>query len=157
MSKTYMLTREQWVPTSIDEMFAFFSDASNLESITPPWLNFQILNPEPVGIAAGATIRYRLSWHGIPIRWKTEITRWEPPHAFEDVQLSGPYRLWHHTHRFEVVRGGTLMTDVVRYALPFGALGRAAHSLAVRRNVEQIFNYRYHRIHALFGDVNTHG
>lgn len=149
MSEAYLLEREQWVPAPIDQTFAFFSDAGNLEALTPPWLHFCILDAGPIKITEGTTIRYRLSWHGIPLRWKTEIARWEPPCAFVDVQLSGPYRLWHHIHRFEAVRGGTRMTDIVRYALPFGLLGRAAHALAVRRNVEDIFDYRYQRIHAL--------
>jgi ligand-binding SRPBCC domain-containing protein len=99
----------------------------------------------------GALILYKLSWHGIPLRWKTEIVRWEPTSLFVDNQLSGPYSLWHHTHTFKEERGGTLMTDVVRYALPFGPLGRLAHWLTVRRNVEQIFDYRYQKVESLFG------
>jgi len=149
VSKTYLLQCEQWVPIPIEEMFAFFSDARNLEAITPPWLNFSVLSPGRIQMARGAHIQYRLSWHGIPLRWETAITRWNPPHVFEDVQLSGPYRLWHHTHSFESVDGGTRMTDVVRYALPLGIFGRAAHAIAVRRNLEQIFAYRFDRIRVL--------
>ena len=103
----------------------------------------------------GARINYRLSWHGIPLRWTTEITRWEPPHSFEDLQLKGPYQLWHHTHCFEADAGGTRITDMVRYALPFGLLGRAIHSLSVRRNVEEIFNYRQAKVRALFGGEHS--
>jgi hypothetical protein len=151
MTAPYRLEREQWVPAPRDEMFAFFSDAANLEALTPPWLHFRILTPTPINIHEGAIIRYRLTWRGVPLLWKTEITRWEPPHAFEDVQLSGPYRLWHHTHTFESVRGGTRMIDLVRYALPFGVLGRTMHSLSVRRNVREIFDFRRERIRVLFG------
>ena len=151
MREPYQLKREQWVPAPVEEVFSFFSDARNLEALTPPWLNFQILAPAPVEITTGTTIRYKMSWHGIPIRWKTEITRWDPPHAFEDVHLSGPYKLGHHTHRFETERGGTLMTDIVRYALPLGVLGRIMHAIAVRANVESIFEYRYDRVQDLFG------
>jgi ligand-binding SRPBCC domain-containing protein len=146
----YKIQREQWVPRPLDAVFEFFSDARNLEVLTPAWLKFKILTPAPIRIAAGAHIQYRLSWHGVPLRWTTEITRWNPPHDFEDIQLSGPYKLWRHTHRFLADNGGTRMTDIVEYALPFGFLGRAAHALQVRRNVEKIFDYRYDRIQEIF-------
>jgi len=150
-NEPHLLKREQWVPVTMDKVFAFFSDARNLEVLTPPWLHFRILTPAPIRIGEGATIRYRLRWRGVPIRWRTAITRWEPPAAFEDMQMSGPYRLWHHSHQFEALRGGTLMTDTVRYALPFGCLGQPAYRLVVRRDVEAIFDYRRHRIRDLFG------
>ncbi len=108
------------------------------------------MTPGPIRIAAGTKLRYRLSVHGLPVRWTTEIRRWEPPFRFIDVQLSGPYRLWHHTHRFEAHNGGTRMTDIVRYRLPFGLLGVAVHTLKVRRDIEQIFDYRFLRINELF-------
>jgi ligand-binding SRPBCC domain-containing protein len=148
---SYALHREQWVPRPLDEVFAFFSDARNLEILTPDWLKFKILTPGPIAIAPGTHIQYRLSWHGTPLRWTTEITRWNPPADFEDIQLSGPYKLWRHTHRFSAHNGGTQMTDTVEYALPFGFLGRLAHALQVRRNVEKIFDYRYERIREMFG------
>jgi len=100
--------------------------------------------------AAGTKPRYRLSWRGAPVSWTTEIRRWEPPFRFADVQLSGPYRLWHHTHRFEAHNGGTRMTDIVRYRLPFGVIGRAMHALKVRRDIERIFDYRFRRINERF-------
>ena len=149
--KTYLVEHHQWVPSRREEVFAFFSDARNLEELTPPWLRFSILTPGPISIARGSTIRYQLHWHGLPLNWNTEITRWDPPHSFEDVQLSGPYRLWRHMHRFEPVADGTFMTDIVRYALPFGFVGRAMHRLVVRRNIEEIFEYRFDRIQTLFG------
>jgi ligand-binding SRPBCC domain-containing protein len=98
----------------------------------------------------GTQIRYRLSLHGAPVSWTTEIRRWDPPRRFIDVQLSGPYRLWHHTHRFEAFDGGTRMSDVVRYRLPFGPLGRLVNALVVRRDVEGIFEYRNRRIAEIF-------
>jgi hypothetical protein len=150
LTSFHTLRREQWIPRPIEEVFHFFSDAGNLESITPPWMGFRIVTPGPIRIAAGTRIRYRLSWHGIPVSWKTEIRRWEPTFRFIDSQLAGPYRLWHHTHRFEAHRGGTRMTDVVRYRLPLGIIGRAVHSLKVRRDVERIFDYRFKRINELF-------
>jgi ligand-binding SRPBCC domain-containing protein len=149
--RRYTIQREQWVPRPLDQVFEFFSDARNLEILTPAWLKFKILTPTPIQIAVGAHIQYRLSWHGIPLRWTTEIVAWNPPHDFEDLQLSGPYKLWHHTHRFWAHNSGTQMTDQVDYALPLGFLGRIAHALQVRGNVQKIFDYRYDRIREMFG------
>jgi hypothetical protein len=150
LTRFHTLKREQWLPRPLEEVFAFFSDARNLGEITPGWLGFHILTPSSIPIAAGAEIRYRLSWHGVPMNWTTQIRRWEPPYGFVDVQSRGPYQLWHHTHRFESHRGGTRMTDVVRYRLPFGIIGRAVHSLKVRRDIGKIFDYRLQRINELF-------
>ena len=151
MIRFHTLRRAQWIPRPIDEVFAFFSDARNLEEITPPWLGFRILTPGPIRIAAGTRIRYRLSLHGIPLGWTTEIRRWKPPLRFIDVQLDGPYRLWHHTHLFESKDGGTLITDIVRYRLPFGIIGEVMHRIKVRRDLERIFDYRVRRIRDVFG------
>lgn len=146
MTRFHTLRREQWVSRPIEEVFAFFSEAGNLETITPPWLGFRIVTPGPIRMAAGTRIRYRLSWHGIPVSWLTEIRRWQPPSCFVDTQLKGPYQLWHHTHRFEACNGGTRMTDVVRYRLPLGVAGTIIHSFKVRRDVERIFDYRSERV-----------
>jgi ligand-binding SRPBCC domain-containing protein len=107
------------------------------------------VHPEP--IVAGTEIRYRLSLHGLPVEWLTEIRTWEPPHRFVDIQRKGPYRMWHHTHTFEDHGDRTRATDVVRYTLPFGALGRLVHALKVRGDIETIFAYRQKRIQELFG------
>jgi ligand-binding SRPBCC domain-containing protein len=157
LGKFHTLRREQWIPKPLPQVFAFFSDAENLEEITPPWLRFEIVTPGPIRIAAGTRIRYRLRWHGVPLFWTTEIRRWDPPHCFVDVQLRGPFRLWHHTHRFEPYEGGTRMTDVVRYRLPLGIIGRVVHALKVRRDVESIFDYRFRRINELFGGDTVAG
>lgn len=149
MSTVYTLERQQWVPRPLQEVFAFFADAGNLEELTPPWLRFEILTPRPIAIAPGTKIDYRLRWHGLPLRWTTEITQWNPPHSFEDVELAGPYQTWHHTHRFEERKGGTELTDIVRYSLPFGLLGQLAHAINVKRDVEKIFDYRREKIQAL--------
>ncbi len=101
MLKTYRLTREQFVPLGLDEVFDFFADAGNLELLTPPWLHFEILAPSPVEMREGTLIDYKLRLHGVPIRWQSEITVWQPPFRFVDRQRRGPYRLWVHTHRFE--------------------------------------------------------
>lgn len=125
------------------EAFAFFGDASGLEAITPAWLAFRVVTPAPIEMRPGALIDYRLRLHGVPVRWRTRIEVWEPGERFVDVQVSGPYRLWHHTHEFEADgEGGTVIRDTVRYALPLGPLGALAHVLFVRRDLERIFDFR---------------
>ncbi len=146
---TNTLRRELWVPNPLSEVFEFFSRAENLERITPPWMQFKILTPLPITMKQGATIAYALRVRAIPMRWLTEIERWNPPFEFVDIQAKGPYKLWRHTHRFSEVRGGTLIEDVVEYALPFGWIGRLVHWLQVRRDLAQIFDYRTQRVQAL--------
>ncbi len=155
--QTYLIQREQRVSAPIEEVFAFFSDAANLEKLTPPWLRFRIVTPTPIEMRPGAKIEYRIDWRVVPIRWLTEIEEWTPPHQFVDIQVRGPYRLWHHTHTFRAVDGGTLVGDKVRYALPLGILGSLAHRLAVRRDVERVFDYRAERIAALFEGLPLSG
>jgi len=138
------------VRAALDDVFTFFSSARNLEAITPPLLRFQVLTHEPIVLGPGAELNYRLSVRGVPVRWTTIIETWDPPHGFSDFQQQGPYALWHHTHRFEACDGGTWMEDHVRYALPFGIIGRLAHWLVVRRDVESIFDYRARKIDEIF-------
>lgn len=139
---TYTLQRELWVPNSLTAVFDFFSRAENLERITPPWMRFRILTPPPITMKQGATIAYALRVRGIPLRWLTEIERWNPPYEFIDTQIKGPYKIWRHTHRFSEAAGGTLIVDIVDYALPFGLIGRLAHRLQVARDLSLIFDYR---------------
>jgi hypothetical protein len=153
----HTLRREQWVSRPIGEVFAFFSDARNLEAITPPWLHFRTLAVASGAIHAGTEIHYRLRLHGLPIYWRTEIRKWDPPHRFSDVQRSGPYSLWHHTHVFEAHGDGTglqktKMIDIVRYRLPLGFVGRIVNAVKVRADVARIFDYRNRRIAELFAD-----
>ncbi len=148
---TYELRRETFLPRPIEEVFAFFSAPENLETLTPPCLGFQIQTPQPISMAPGAIIEYRLRVRGVPVRWRTRIETWDPPHEFSDVQEKGPYRLWRHTHGFRAVPGGTVVEDVVRYALPFGLLGRLVHWLLVRRDLNNIFDYRAVRLAELLG------
>ncbi|MDQ3778004.1 MAG: SRPBCC family protein [Actinomycetota bacterium] len=140
-----ILERSQLVPTSPDVTFAFFADPWNLEAITPPWLRFQIVEA-PERLTRGSLLRYRLSLFGIPVRWRTEITDWDPPHGFVDEQLRGPYRIWIHEHRLEPNAGGTVVHDRVRYRIPLGPLGRLAGRLFVRRWLDDIFDFRAARI-----------
>jgi ligand-binding SRPBCC domain-containing protein len=140
----HVLRRQQRLPGKPDAVFAFFADAHNLEAITPPWLSFSVTTPRPIEMRAGALIEYRLRLHGIPVAWLTRIEEWLPGVRFVDQQLSGPYRLWHHTHEFEPDgHGGTVMRDTVRYALPYWPLGEVAHFLLVRRDLAAIFDFRH--------------
>jgi ligand-binding SRPBCC domain-containing protein len=145
--KEFIFQAEQWLPRPREEVFAFFSDARNLETITPPWLRFEVLTPRPIRMRPGTLIDYRRRIHGIPIRWRTEIVEWNPPHRFVDVQLRGPYSLWHHTHTFEVRDGGTLCGDLVRYR-PRG--GRLMNWLFIRRDVGRIFAFRNEKLTQIF-------
>ena len=149
MSSIYELRREQVIARPLADVFDFFARPENLEKITPPWLRFRILTPLPIAMQQGALIRYALRLRGLPIRWLTEIEAWNPPFEFVDVQRKGPYRLWRHTHRFAAVEQGTVVTDIVEYALPFGVLGRAAHGVLVARDLSRIFDYRAERVKAL--------
>lgn len=144
----YHLNRAQWLPRPIDEVFSFFSRPENLQTITPPWLDFRMVQT-PQALIAGSLIRYRLRWHLIPIRWTTKITEWNPPNGFVDRALSGPYALWNHEHSFVTQDGGTMMRDHVTYALPFGPLGRLAYPW-VGPDVERIFDFRAETMRSLF-------
>ncbi len=147
----FVFRAEQFVPRPLNEVFDFFSKAENLQQLTPPWLHFRILSVDPAPVRKGTLIRYSLRWRIFPIRWKTEILEWEPSQRFVDLQLKGPYKLWHHEHRFIAEGGGTRITDEVQYELPFGILGSIAHTLKVRRDVETIFAYRTEVVNRLFG------
>ncbi len=141
--RTHVLHREQRLDGTPEEVFGFFADAKNLEAITPPLLRFKVITPEPIDMAVGTLIEYRLRIHHAPISWLTSIQKWDPPRAFVDMQLRGPYALWHHTHSF--VPDGpahTTMTDTVRWAIGFGPFGELARRLFVEADVESIFEHR---------------
>lgn len=144
------LRRTQVVGRPIDEVFAFFADAANLERITPPELRFRILTPGPIDVREGTLIDYRLSLFGVPFGWRTRISAWQPPVLFVDEQLRGPYREWIHTHTFESVPEGTRLSDHVQYRLPLHPFSAIALPL-VRRQVEHIFDYRARIIADVFG------
>ncbi len=136
------IEREQLVPLPLHRAFAFFADAGNLEAITPPWLRFRILTPQPIHLGEGTLIEYRLALHGVPVRWRTRIERWEPGKRFVDTQVDGPFALWEHTHTFAEERGGTLIRDRVAYRMPLGPVGSLVHRLLIGRDLERIFDYR---------------
>ena len=142
-SRIHLLERSQRIELPIDQAFAFYGDAHNLERITPPLLGFEVTTPGPIEMGVGTLIEYRLRLHRVPVRWRTRIAVWEPPRRFVDVQVQGPYALWEHTHEFE--NDGpraTIIHDRVRYSIPFGPLGELANRLLVRRDLKQIFDYR---------------
>ncbi len=139
---THLLETEQWIHASPAEAFAFFSDAANLEAITPPSLHFTLLTPLPIEMHEGVIIDYRLRLHGRAVHWVTRVEEWAPGRHFVDRQLQGPYALWVHRHVFEPERGGTRVRDRIEYALPLDPLSRPVHRLYVRPMLESIFAYR---------------
>lgn len=151
MSREHRIRRVQVVPRPRAEVFAFFEDATNLSRITPPFLRFEIVTPTPIAMRAGTLIDYRIRLFGVSLGWRTEIELYERGERFVDRQLRGPYRKWHHTHRFRDVPGGTEMVDEVDYAIGFGPIGELAHALFVERTLERIFDYRAAVIEELFG------
>lgn len=145
----YVLRTDLWLPRPIEEVFEFFTDAYRLEEITPPWLHFHVVTPQPIDMQAGTLIEYKLRLHGVPVRWRTEISVWEPPNRFVDQQLKGPYQRWHHEHRFSEQDGGTRVEDIVHYRI---FLGRLLHPLFIQRDLEQIFTFRRQKMVELLGD-----
>ena len=163
MARTYRLERVQEIGRPLDEVFAFFSDAGNLQALTPRFLNFSIKTPLPIAMFAGAKIEYQLGLFGIPMRWLTIISAWDPPAEdavtgrrvarFIDQQVSGPYAVWKHVHEFEEIDGRTVMRDVVDYAVPFGPVGEVARWAFVRRTLERIFAFRFEATAHAFGNA----
>lgn len=149
--RVHRLTRSQRLERPLDEVFAFFSRAENLERITPEWLRFEVRATEPADVRDGTLIHYRLRLHGLPLRWTSRIEEWRPGESFVDRQLRGPYRLWHHRHTFRTDGNGTLLGDDVHYALPLGPLGEVGHRLFVKRDLERIFDHRYAAVQGLIG------
>jgi ligand-binding SRPBCC domain-containing protein len=141
--KTFSFERKQYLPLDVESVFAFFSDAGNLEHLTPPWLRFHLLTLRPIEIEVGTLIDYRLRLRGVPVRWQSEITAWEPPHRFVDEQRRGPYRLWVHEHRFEPQGDGTIVTDAVTYAV---SGDEVVNRLLVRPDLDRIFDYRARKL-----------
>ena len=146
----HVLTRTQTIRLPREKVFAFFADAGNLEAITPPALGFRILTPQPIDIRAGTLIDYQLSLRGLPLKWRTEITIWDPPNEFEDIEIWGPYKQWIHRHMFEDTgRGTTLVRDNVRYRLPLEPLGDIGQWF-VAGEIKQIFDFREKAIAEIF-------
>ena len=140
--KMRLLEKTIFIHQPREQVFEFFSKAENLDKVTPNWLNFKIITSTPIEMKKGAIIDYKLKLYGMPVKWQTEITEWQPPYRFIDVQVKGPYRLWVHEHIFEERDGGTLMTDRVQYLAPGYFLEPIVHKLFVQRDVDRIFRHR---------------
>ena len=153
----YTLCRRDRVPAGLHATFDFFERPQNLARITPPWLGFRILTPEPIRMARGLTVDYTVRVLGMRTHWRSLISEYDPPNSFRDVQVIGPYRLWDHRHRFWRDQGGTVIEDFVVYELPLGPLGRLLNRLAVRRQLDAIFDYRRAEIGQLLGAGESAG
>lgn len=151
MTKFWVMDSSMWLPQPLEVVFPFFADARNLEAITPPWLRFAIATPQPIEMRIGAVIDYRLRIRGIPARWRSRIAEWDPPHAFADEQLRGPYARWYHRHTFAAKDGGTEVGDHVELAPPGGPLAPLVFRLLVRGDVRRIFAHRARALAQRFG------
>ncbi|PZN69182.1 MAG: hypothetical protein DM484_30115 [Candidatus Methylumidiphilus alinenensis] len=141
--KIYTLTRKQVLPITLEQAWPFFSTPTNLEQITPAFLRFHITSVVPDEIYPGLIITYRIAAvAGIPMTWVTEIKQVIRLHQFVDEQRIGPFRFWHHLHRFNEVEGGVEMEDIVHYAMPWGCLGHLVHALFIRARLQAIFDFR---------------
>ncbi len=148
----HVLESRVWLAKPRDEVFAFFARPANLALLTPSWLGFRLLTPNP-SMAAFAVLDYRIVWLGLPLRWRTLVREYDPPARFVDVQVAGPYERWEHRHLFLSERDGTWVEDRVTYRLPMGPLGELVHALAVRRQLASIWAYRRRRIGELLAPV----
>jgi ligand-binding SRPBCC domain-containing protein len=149
--RVFVLERRQVVPGDMSTVFAFFKDPRNLEAITPPWLHFQVVASSTPVVRKGTEIDYRLRWQAFPMRWRSRISEYVEGELFADEMLRGPYRRWYHRHLFTVVPSGVEVRDVVQYQLPFGPIGRLAHAVTVRSQLEAIFDHRRQAIAGIFG------
>lgn len=149
--KTYRLKTEIWLPRPREEVFGFFADPANLERLTPGWLRFEIITKLPGVIKKGFQLNYRLRIHGVPIKWQSVISDWQPPYRFVDQQTRGPYRLWVHEHNFIEQSGGTLVGDNVQYSVPGGIL---VQKFIVAPDLDRIFKYRHMVLQTIFDPEN---
>lgn len=149
--KTRYLTRSIYLNSPIEKVFDFFSKAENLNVLTPPSLHFKILTPTPFEMKAGTLIDYRIKMFGIPFKWRTKITHWQPTEQFIDSQIKGPYVKWIHSHTFEIQGDGILMHDTVEYACPGWIFEPIIFNLVIKNALEDIFSYRNEKCKELFG------
>jgi ligand-binding SRPBCC domain-containing protein len=147
MRAMFHLEAEMGVARPRDEVFAFFSNARAVETLTPPGLALSLLTPSPA-MGQGARLEYRLRLRGLPLRWRAEITAWDPPHRFVDEQRRGPYRYWRHEHSFEERGGGTVVRDRVDYAV-LG--GRLVNAWLVEPDLRRVFRHRQQALAEIFG------
>jgi hypothetical protein len=150
----HLLVSRMWIARPRAEVFAFFADPANLARVTPPWARLTLV-AAPATLAAGAVVDLRIRWLGVPLRWRSLIREWDPPHRFVDVQVRGPYARWEHRHRFLVENDGTWIEDRVTYRLPLGPVGRLVHAALVDRQLAALWAYRRERLAALLGGVSS--
>ena len=141
-----LFEQQQWTPKPLNEVFDFFSDVKNLELLTPPLLKFKVLDKSTENIQEGSKINYKLKIHGVPTKWTSLITDWQPMNEFSDVQLKGPYAKWYHRHLFKSFAGGVLLEDKVVYRLPFSQIGGNLLHWFILKDIKAIFSYRRKRI-----------
>ena len=152
--KIYTLHKKQNLPISVDEAWEFLSNPRNLKVITPDYMSFDILSGADRPLYAGQVIQYKVTpLLGIKTKWVSEITHVEPKKYFVDVQLYGPYALWHHKHFINEIEGGVEMEDIIDYKVPLGILGQMVHPFLVKPKLEGIFNYRTQKLEELFGTL----
>lgn len=149
-ASTQRLTSEQWVAARTEDTFAFFSDAGNLQALTPPFLHFSIVTPQPIEMRTGTLIEYQLSPMGLPLTWLTRIEDWRIGEGFTDIQLRGPYARWIHRHTFIPGDGGTWLGDEVEFALPLAPVSNPIHAALVRPTLDRVFCYRRDAIARIF-------
>lgn len=150
--KEFELKQTQYFSDPLEDVFAFFADPANLARITPPWLRFSIRSPQPISMTSGALIDYAIRVRGIPMKWRSEITTWDPPHRFVDEQRVGPYRYWIHEHTFEMSDGCTVVSDHVRFAVPGGEI---IYRLFVKPDLARIFSHRKRVLAGIFNEVRA--
>jgi len=154
--KKYNIKFEQFIDLPIENVFNFFSKPDNLSLITPPRLKFNILTPRPLAMKEGQLIDYSLTiMYLLRFHWRTLIIQYQKPYTFIDQQIKGPYSLWHHTHTFEEKNGGTIITDNVIYAVPFGLLGRFINMIYIKYDLNSIFNYRHKILNKIFTEIKN--
>ncbi len=148
----FQLDKEQWVDQPIERVFAFFAEPGNLQTITPPWMSFRLVSCSTPAIEQGTILEYALRVRGLPMKWISQISVWEPPFRFVDEQLHGPYRRWRHEHTFEDHGQRTRIGDHVDYAVPGG---RWVEKWLVRRDLEKIFAYRIESLGRAFRAMDS--
>ncbi|WP_196890730.1 SRPBCC family protein [Aureivirga marina] len=148
----YRLKRTQKLPIDLETCWKYFSSPKNLEGMTPDSLKFKIVYGADTEMFSGQIIKYKVSpFLGIKMNWVTEITHVEDKYYFVDEQRFGPYKFWHHKHFFKEIEGGVEVIDIVDYDLPMGILGKAAHGIFVKKQLEDIFEFRVKKLEELFG------
>ncbi|MDG1397541.1 MAG: SRPBCC family protein [Polaribacter sp.] len=151
--KIYTFKRKQHIPISLDEAWRFLSSPKNLKELTPDYMGFDILSGADKPMFAGQIIQYSVTpILGIKTKWVSEITQIEYKKYFVDIQLYGPYALWHHKHFLKQIDGGVEFEDIIDYKIPLGILGRLVHPFLVKPKLEEIFAYRQQKLIELFGE-----